>query len=351
MGTPQDYVVTDDEDQLKKAAIEDPIITSLNNASQHLENNSRLPGSDLRVLSLAYARTRVDVYEDVYNYLNNKKHGIPYIESWKNTLTGNWRHFVTPKLRKAIFGSVGGGTPTENYQKVVDYVDKHLDNNPAVEASLSRYRSATKALVDKANINLVTGTGNSNFVSGSDKFPEGVEVEKIKFKPGAGYNYLAMSDDVIAVAATNTQLTVGPGWQRDDSITSFSSRGFGETPRPEDGKLWNPTVALPGENVYVREGFISGTSPATTQMSAEIALKIDAERKYGRGEITAREILQEIPKAAIKLRGYHISGQGHGALDASRFIPLPPGTENPFTPVQPEPAPGGAPPIYRKMYR
>ena len=118
--------------------------------------------------------------------------------------------------------------PDQVKEKVVSYVDsRYQPTDSAYKKALGLYQQAVFSAAQERNICIVAAMGNDGGYR--DLFPSA----------GAGMdtNFLACSDDLIAVAAANTNNTET---LEDDEITGFSSHG---------NDRFKPTVAAKGDSV------------------------------------------------------------------------------------------------------
>ena len=128
-------------------------------------------------------------------------------------------------------------------------MDDRLDApNSAFQKARAQYQASTSSAAQRG-IAVVVAAGNEHELN--DVFP--------RSKPGGDTNFLAQSQDVISVAASDDQDT--PQLQ-DDTLGSFSSWGDG---------TYNPTIATDGVGVKTQFGPQDGTSFASPKAAAIIA--------------------------------------------------------------------------------
>lgn len=155
---------------------------------------------------------------------------------------------------------------------VVGYVDKRLDApDSAFNKSLQRYQAATKNAADHG-VSVVVAAGNDH---------EQTQIFN-GAKPGADINFLAESDNVITVAATD----------ENGQVADFSSHGNGR---------FNPTVSARG--VQVDTGvqhddgngntttLDDGTSFAAPEVAALVAKMYEANPNLSADQV--KQILQQ----------------------------------------------------------
>lgn len=129
------------------------------------------------------------------------------------------------------------------------YVDNRLDAPGSVfQKAREEYQTSTRNAAQHG-VAVVVAAGNEHDLN--EVFP--------RSNPGGDTNFLAQSQDVISVAASDDQDT--PQLQ-DDTIGSFSSWGDG---------TYNPTIATDGVGVKTKFGEQDGTSFASPKAAAIIA--------------------------------------------------------------------------------
>ncbi|MDH4378632.1 MAG: S8 family serine peptidase [Vampirovibrionales bacterium] len=208
--------------------------------------------------------------------------------------------YKRPGLAKLILGGEPSLKPSPQeeaaeWQKIITFVAQRYMANPAIQATLKQYGALTHQLAQRGVV-LVVSMANS-----ADSMPPQVVIP-----PGYGTNFLAMSDDVVAVAASNNNAT--PGILGDDWVTSFSSRG--------DGR-WNPTVTATGMNVWMDRyyagagdnGVFSGTSASAPHTSGTIALMLQANPS-----LTVQQIKAILKQTATPV-SHNVRLEGAGMLN------------------------------------
>lgn len=249
--------------------------------------------NDLRVVNVSGGGSRRDISESLVGMLNANEKGAK-------------------GFKKAIFGDENVDIPTASkanqtkyLQQVVDYVDTTLDNSKDFASALKEYQGATKAAADK-NIVPVVSVGNQN----TDLDDLGV-----KLRPDSGFNFQAMSDDVIAVGAGNNNKT--PGQYDDDKVSPFSTQG---------NKNYKPTVLAQGNNYptvlrFDRRPALTedrdGTSYAAPQVAATVSMMMQKNPK-----LTFAQAKQLLQKSAYPIKDVSDTLQGAGLLNPEKAVEL-----------------------------
>jgi hypothetical protein len=238
-----------------------------------------------RVINGSLGFTRDDIYKDVVKSLNDKTApetltalGLTnYDLASMHSQDGNL--VINPKIAKAV----------------MDYVDNRLDpTDSAYHQSLARYQQTVKHAADQG-VAVVVATGNSHKSNtGNGGFRDA--------KPGADFNFLAQSDDVISVAATDDKKT--PTFA-DDTIAPFSSYGDG---------TFNPTVATNGVGVNTPFGLQDGTSFASPQVAATVARMLEANPN-----LSLREVKQLLQQTAYDSPA-SVNQEGAGIMDTGTAV-------------------------------
>lgn len=198
-----------------------------------------IKNDDTEVINASLGYSRDAIYTDVLLSLAETPSLATALGLQKSDITSlerdqDDRVLVTDKVASAI----------------VNYVDKRLDRpNSDYQKSLLRYQAATQR-AEKNNIAIVVAAGNDHDLN--DIFE--------RKSHGGDTNFLAMSHNVISVAASDSQGTADP---TDDQIAHFSSRGDG---------TYNPTLADEGVQVDTPFGKKDGTSFSSPKVAAKVAM-------------------------------------------------------------------------------
>jgi hypothetical protein len=200
--------------------------------------NQIVKRGDTEVINGSLGFSRDNVYEDVLMALKNNPNlatnmGLQASDITSLETNDQGQTLVTPEVADAIS----------------TYVDQRMDQNgSAYQKSLNKYQAATKNAADQG-VTVVVAAGNEHDLN--DVFSG--------HRLGGDTNFLAQSDYVISVAATDDN---GTSSLNDDQVASFSSRG--------DGRF-NPTVSAKGVGVSTPFGAQDGTSFAAPQVAALVA--------------------------------------------------------------------------------
>ncbi len=187
------------------------------------------------------------------------------------------------ETRKALFGEdefsyIPGQNLRENTQfrqAVVNYVDRHIENDPEFNQELQRFEQAARQLREQ-NTQVVIAAGNEH-----EEYVEW-RSQGVNIRPGADFNFLAQNNEVISVAAAHDAGT--PDDPTDDQVAKFSSRG--------DGR-YRPFITAVGQNVKTPDfqTGINGTSFAVPKVSATITRMLEVNPNLTSDDI--RRILKE----------------------------------------------------------
>jgi len=237
--------------------IADNGISGLETTTKHLKDVISKSDPSMRVINMSFGSDNIGLSKDVMSAFVNDPEGT---KQFLTELVGaeKAQQFIDSKDKDFDNKELN----TEIMQKIVDRVDKVVADDPRIAKAKEEYRETTKAAAEKG-ITLVVAAGNSE-----DDLKEIPNLNEVKTAPGDGFNWLAQSDHVISVGATDNNESSSN--YADDTVAGFSSHG--------DGK-YNPTVVAHGKNVDVtrtssNDSGESGTSIAAPQVTATIALML-----------------------------------------------------------------------------
>lgn len=179
---------------------------------------------------------------------------------------------------------------------VVKFVDETLDHSEGFNQAVNRYREATRQAAERGIV-VVTTAGNDREVM-QDLF-----ALRIPHRGDAAYNFLAMSDHVISVGATNDQGT--PKKLQDDRAAEFSSPGSLRYP---------VTLSANGVNVHGRKQ-ASGTSFAAPQVSATVRQLLIANPG-----LTYQQVLEILRETAYDNPNIEELYEGAGTLQPQKAL-------------------------------
>lgn len=200
--------------------------------------NEVVEKGDASVINASLGYSRNDIYEDTLESLQGNPELATHLGLKPEDIT---------KLEKNEDG-VTLITP-EVAQGISKYVDARLDaEGSAYQKAKEKYQQTTENAA-KNGVTVVVAAGNAHELNSVFE----------RSTPGGDTNFLAQSDSVISVAATDNQDTKNID---DDTIADFSSHG--------DGKF-NPTIATNGVGVETEAGPQDGTSFAAPKVAAVIA--------------------------------------------------------------------------------
>jgi hypothetical protein len=239
---------------------------------------------DRRVINMSYEMTRTLIYGRVMADVTR-----------------------SPELQKAIGirnpsanasqdprSMIESSTPDELQQAVMDYVDQRMNaTDSAYHKALAAYQASVRATAE-TGVAVVVATGNEHLPG-----------LMMNAKPGAEFNFLAESPDVISVAASNDKHT--PNDPSDDVGTLFSSRG---------GAGFNPTISANGVDVPTDQGPEDGTSFSTPGVSAAVVRIMQANPN-----LTVAQV-QNILRATATDTSAPEDEEGAGILNADKAVAL-----------------------------
>lgn len=257
--------------------------TSFARTAHQIQNLLAQGTPDLRILSLTHGPSRSSMYMDQWKKLNDKNSN---------------GYYKFPALRSQILDFSTDGTPRQQFQALVNWMDPILDHNPTIQLAHRQYIEATRQAAEKGIITVVA-CGNEN-----NSLPFDIPL----IKAGADFNELAKSPYVISVAAANTNQS--PGQRALYTIAPFSSHG--------DGNTWNPTIAAPGMEMGIsfpsgpfgHNYVVEGTSYATPFTCGVIAMMLQQKPWLGFEQVKAR-----LQSTATRLPHVSTAMQGAGIVN------------------------------------
>lgn len=290
---PNDMEGTVDTDDISAARINfiQTASSLFNDTTQRIYQLLQQKTPDFRILSLTWGASMLSVMDHIRDDLNARKENGDY---------------YFPNVRHQLLGPTEYQGPRAQDQALLNFI-MTMYQHPTVQQARQRYIEATRQAAARGLI-IVAAAGNEH----------GQESPALKIPPGMEMDELAKSPYVISVAAADTHQT--PGYQADDSITSFSSWG--------DGLQYNPTIAAPGQNIYIPQRYEtmgsnqveSGTSFAVPYVCGLIANLLQKEPYLSFEQVKAR-----LQQAALPLPGYPVAAQGAGVIQPERlFLPQAP---------------------------
>lgn len=249
----------------------------LKNVSQRLEGI--VDHSQERVVNMSIGFTRANVYEATARALVRNPHLAPAFGLDSRQVRRS------PKQLDRM--------PDALKNQVVKYVDRRMDTPQSeFNTALGQYRQVAQRAAENG-IHFVAATANEGDMR--QVFPGA--------KTGMDTNFLALSDHVISVAATDNQGT--PADPSDDQVADFSSRGTGR---------YNPTIAYTGVNVPLRSRTGNGTSYAAPAVSGTIARMLTENPQLSFAQV--KRILQD---TAHDIEPGQLA-DGHGVMQPRQAI-------------------------------
>ncbi|MGE0201317.1 MAG: S8 family serine peptidase [Candidatus Melainabacteria bacterium] len=286
---------TDSLLSLNESVITELTDNLLNPLSQQIYRIVAENDPSMKVVNISYGLNRSKLYEGVMELIN------------KTDEVGNFRY---PEARRQMFAQV---REEDRFQTVIDYIDRLIDSSPRFQQSMAQYHQVTQMAAQQGTVVVVT-TGNEH-----NRF-----VTNPRLKPDTEFSFLCQSPYVISVAAVNTNGT--PGNFQDDYPATFSSRG--------DGRYWFPTIAAPGDEVWIgrdfpggfgENGVLAGTSFAAPYVSGVIALM-----RQKNPMLTFDQIRHTLQQAAVLPARTTPTELGAGVLNPLQALAL-----TPTLPAQP----------------
>ncbi|WP_373531973.1 S8 family serine peptidase [Vampirovibrio sp.] len=237
--------------------------------------------------SLGYSRN--EIYRDTLNRLKANPYLAKHLDLKPEDITGlesdeKNRTVITEKVSTAI----------------VSYVDQRLDApDSEFQKARQHYQNTTRNAAEKGVV-VVVAAGNQHKLNGTFE----------KDTLGGDTNFLAQSNSVISVAASDNQDTENLA---DDTIADFSSRGDGE---------FNPTIATDGVGIETEFGKQNGTSFAAPKVAATIA-RLQQENP----QFNFHRIKEQLKSTAVNTEALELA-EGAGILDTSTLLASPPESFN-----------------------
>jgi len=256
--------------------------TSFARTGHQIQNLLAQGTPDLRILSVTHGPSRSSMYMDQWKKLNDKNSS---------------GYYKFPALRSQVLGFSIYGTPRQQFQAMINWMDLILGHNPVIQLAQQQYIEATRQAAQKGLITVVA-CGNEN-----NSLPFNIPV-----RAGVDFNDLAKSPYVISVAAANTNQV--PGQRSLYTIAPFSSHG--------DENLWNPTITAPGMEMGIsfpsgpfgHNYVVEGTSYATPFTCGVIALMLQEKPWLGFEQVKAR-----LQSTATRLPQVGTAAQGAGIIN------------------------------------
>lgn len=243
---------------------------------------------DLRVISLTWGASMLSTLDHIQEDVNLRKEN---------------GDFLYPTTRRQILGPALYQGPAAQQQALLNFIVQ-MYQHPAIQQARQRYMEATRRAAAQG-ITIVAAAGNEH----------GQTYKGVQGVPGMEMDELAKSPYVISVAASDTHQT--PGYRGDDAIGHFSSWG--------DGLMFNPTIAAPGQNIYISRPYEtlssnqveSGTSFAVPYVCAVIAMMLQINPS-----LTFSQIQSLLRQTACPLPGYPVAAQGAGVIQPERILTM-----------------------------
>lgn len=281
--------------------IHDSTVDFVKCATKHINKLVQANEPDMRVVNMSFGVSNTKIAETIMN-------GMTWTFDPVNSFKA-MSDLIGPEKAQKLVDNAKGGELQDNklrqelmqelMQAVVARVNEQVAKDPEFKQAMEDYREATKTAADHG-INIVVSTGNQQ---DKLKFYEGIKTE-----PGAHYNYLAQSDDVISVGATNINETEGN--RSDDTMAAFSSHGTTE---------YSPTLVTHGDNVRIDDDLnstgVSGTSYSTPEVAATVALMLAQNPN-----LTAKEVKAMLQENTVKIPDTPKEAQGAGILISEQAI-------------------------------
>lgn len=287
---PNDDDVTLDRDDISsvQSNMVNTAVSLFDDTTKQLNQLTRNRPPDLKVLSLTWGASFLSALDRLKEDIELQK------------LNGD---YLFPNVRRQLFGPALYQGPDAQEQALLNFIATTYQH-PAIQQARQRYVEATRQAA-LSGLTVVTAVGNEH----------GLASGKVKLPPGVEFDELSKSPYVISVAASNTHQT--PGKLDDDSIACFSSWG--------DGQQYNPTVAAPGQEVFINQRYDtfssnqveSGTSFAVPFVCATIALM-----RQVNPNLTFAQTKAILQRTAAPLPGYPAAAQGAGVVNPEAAVQM-----------------------------
>lgn len=172
-------------------------------------------------------------------------------------------------------------------EAITRYVDERLDTpGSKYQEARQKYQESTRNAAANG-VTVVVAAGNEHELNAVFE----------RSTPGGDTNFLAQSDSVISVAASDDQDTQS---LQDDTIGDFSSHGDG---------VYNPTIATDGVGIETEFGEQDGTSFAAPKVAAVIA-----QLQKQNPNLTFDQIKGILQGTAVDTQASHLA-EGAGILN------------------------------------
>jgi hypothetical protein len=243
------------------------------------------------VINVSAAWTRMATYIDVISLLKENPRLAKYVGLSKEDLKSIK---LTKPKNKGGESELDLDTVSSKVKaKVVKYVDSRFTQGSKYMKAFELYQKAAHEAVTKRHVNIVVAA--ANYGEYRKAFPTA--------RNGADTNFLALSQDVIVVAAADTH---GTADLSDDTIAPFSSWGVGR---------YTPTVAAIGVNLPTSYGEVSGTSFASPYVAAVVTRMLQENP-----DLKPSEIKKKLRESCVKNNNTSPATAGAGMLDAQKAL-------------------------------
>lgn len=285
----QDDSLTDEDDiSTVRSNVSKSTCNLLNGTTQKLNQiqQKKVPG--LRILSVTAGGSLLTMLDSLKEDLNQQN------------VNGEWRY---PKTRQQIYGPALQQGADAQDRVLLNFISTIMQSAAVQQAKQNYVESTRQAALNGYSI--VVAAGNEH----------GQLSPRINPPADAEFDELAKSPHVISVASVDTHQT--PTNLADDSISPFSSWG--------DGKLYNPTIAAPGQEIQLSQKFETLNSnlvEAGTSFAVPFVCSVIALMLQNNPFLTVPQIKTILQQSAINLPGYPVSAQGAGRINAEGAIQM-----------------------------